>query len=47
MTAQEISDVFLRLAAGSVRFTLAALIRDNDFSPDAGVLPGIRDETIT
>jgi len=40
-TAEEISDVFLRLAAESMRFNLAALIRDNDFSPDAGVLSGI------
>jgi hypothetical protein len=46
-TAEEISDVFLRLAAGSLRFNLAALIRDSNFSPDAGVLSGIQGETIT
>ena len=40
-TEEEISDVFLRLAAGSVRFNLAALIRDSNFSPDTGVLAGI------
>ncbi|MGH8351113.1 MAG: hypothetical protein ACRES5_31795, partial [Pseudomonas sp.] len=40
-TEEETSDVFLRLAAGSVRFNFAALIRDSHFSPYAGVLSGI------